>query len=291
MRYLAFLFFPLALSAQTLPGVVDIHVHADPDSRPRSIDVIDLAKLAQARGMRGLLFKNHYESTAGLAFLVRKVVPGIEVFGGIALNRAVGGVNPAAVEQMTAVKGGWGRVVWMPTSDAENQVRYEKANRPFVSVTLNGQLRPEMKEVLALIAKHKLTLATGHSAPEESLLIIREARSLGIERIVVTHAMSLSVNMSVPQMKEAGKLGAYVEFVYNVLIGSDPAHTIQEYAAAIRAVGPDHSILSSDLGQAGNPLHPDGLAAFFKALREQGFAEADIDRMAKRNPAALLGLP
>ena len=293
MRYLAFLFFPLALSAQTLSGVVDIHAHADPDSnvRPRSIDALDLAKLAQARGMRAVVFKNHHEPTTSLAYLVRKAVPGIEVFGGIVLNRPVGGVNPVAVERMTTMKGGWGRVVWMPTNDAENQVRFEKANRAFVPVASNGQLRPEVKEVLALIAKHKLTLATGHSAPEESLLIIREARRLGIEQIVVTHAMSLSVNMSVPQMQEAAKLGAYVEFAYNVLIGSDPAHTIPEYAAAIRAVGPDHSILSSDLGQAGNPLHPDGLAAFFKALREQGFTEADLDRMAKKNPAALLGLP
>ncbi|OFV98317.1 MAG: hypothetical protein A3H28_08185 [Acidobacteria bacterium RIFCSPLOWO2_02_FULL_61_28] len=293
MMLLAILFFPLALSAQTLSGVVDVHVHADPDSRPRSIDAVDLAKLAQARGMRALLFKNHNESTAALAYLVRKTVPGIEVFGGIVLNRAVGGVNPAAVEQMVAVKGGWGRVVWMPTAEAENQVRYEKANRPFVPVTLNGQLRPEVNEVLALVAKYKLTLATGHSAPEESLLLIREARRLGVERIVVTHALSRSVNMSVAQMQAAAKLGAYIELVYHARpVNTDnPPLTIQEYEAAIRAVGPEHCILSSDLGQVGNPLHPDGLAAFFRALREKGFTEADIDRMSKRNPATVLGLP
>src|SRR5438445_5910164 len=86
------------LFAQTLNGVVDIHAHCDPDSMPRSIDAIDLAKLARDRGMRALVLKNHYEPTASLAFLVRKAVPGIELFGGIALNRTVGGVNPAAVE-------------------------------------------------------------------------------------------------------------------------------------------------------------------------------------------------
>ena len=287
MRYLAILFFPLALSAQTVSGVVDIHVHADPDSRARSIDAIDLAKLAQERGIRGLVFKNHYESTTALAYLVRKVVPGIEVFGGIVLNRAVGGVNPAAVEQMTIVTGGWGRVVWMPTADAEYQVRHRsQENRPFVSVSSNGQLRPEVEAVLEIVAQHKLTLATGHSSPEESLLLIREARKLGIERIVVTHAVTL--NMSVPQMQEAAYLGAYVEFVYNALLGE---HDIQEYAAAIRAIGTANCILSSDLGQAGNPLHPDGLVSFFLALREQGFTEEDIDLMVKQNPASLLGLP
>src|ERR1700679_593183 len=89
-----------------LAGAIDIHVHAAPDSTPRSIDAIDLARLAKARGMRGLVLKNHYESTAALAYLVRKVVPGIEIFGGIDLNRSVGGINPAAVERMILMQGG-----------------------------------------------------------------------------------------------------------------------------------------------------------------------------------------
>lgn len=276
--------------AQSLNGVVDIHVHSDPDSVPRSIDAIDIAKLAKSRGIRGLVLKNHYEPTASLAYLVRKEVPGIELFGGIALNRTVGGVNPAAVERMTRVKGGWGRVVWMPTFDAENQVRYSKENRPFVSVSRNGELLPEVKDVIAIIAKNQLTLATGHSTPAEVLMLIREARRQGVERIVVTHAMLAPVQMSVPQMQEAVKLGAKLEFVYNALIGPSKMFEMSDYAAAIRKVGVDACILSSDLGQAGNPLHPDGLEAFFAGLRGQGFSVAEIETMAKRNPASLLGL-
>jgi hypothetical protein len=276
--------------AQSLNGVVDIHVHSDPDSVPRSIDAIDIAKLAKSRGIRALVLKNHYEPTASLAYLVRKEVPGIELFGGIALNRTVGGVNPAAVERMTRVKGGWGQVVWMPTFDAENQVRYSKENRPFVSVSRDGALLPEVKDVIAIIAKNQLTLATGHSTPAEVLMLIREARRQGVERIVVTHAMLAPVQMSVPQMHEAVKLGAKLEFVYNALIGPSKMFEIGDYAAAIRKVGPDACILSSDLGQTGNPLHPDGLEAFFAALRGEGFSAAEIETMAKRNPATLLGL-
>ena len=284
------LFIAVTASAQTLTGVVDIHVHSDPDSMPRSIDAIDAAKLARSRGMRALVLKNHYEPTASLAYLVRKEVPGIELFGGIVLNRTVGGVNPAAVERMPRVKGGWGRVVWMPTFDAENQVRFSKENRPFVSVSKNGLLLPEVKEVLALIAKNKLTLATGHSSPQEDLLLIRAAKDLGVSRIVVTHAMLPPVKMNVEQMKQAAAMGAYLEFVYNALLGPNKSFEMPEYAAAIRAVGPEHCILSSDLGQAGNPLHPDGLEAFFRGLRGQGFSAAEIDRMSKTNPARLLGL-
>src|SRR5262249_28216290 len=159
-----------------------------------------------------------------------------------------------------------------------------------VPVSKNGALVPEVKEVLALIAKNKLTLATGHSSPQENLLLIRAAKDVGADRIVVTHAMLPPVKMTVEQMKQAAAMGAYLEFVYTALIGHNKVFDLPEYAAAIRAVGPEHCILSSDLGQAGNPLHPDGLEAFFRGLRGQGFSVAEIDRMAKTNPARLLGM-
>src|SRR5512140_7582 len=108
MRITLYFLSAAVLCGQTLDGVIDIHVHSDPDSVARSIDAIDIAKLARSRGMRGLVLKNHYEPTAALAYMVRKEVPGIEIFGGISLDRTVGGVNPAAVEHMTQVKGGWG---------------------------------------------------------------------------------------------------------------------------------------------------------------------------------------
>src|ERR1041385_9004708 len=169
--------FALAACAlgQPLAGVIDIHAHCDPDAVPRSLDAIDLARLGKERGMRGMVLKSHYEPTATLAYVVRKDVPGIEIFGGIDLNLTVGGINPAAVERMTMVKGGWGRVIWMPTFDAENQVHFARESRPFVSVSRGGQLLPEVKQVIALAAKHGLLLETGHSSAAEGLLIVREA--------------------------------------------------------------------------------------------------------------------
>jgi len=284
MRFTWFVMLAAAAYGQSLSGVVDIHAHSDPDSTARSIDAIDLAKLAKARGMRGLVLKNHYESTAALAYIVRKEVPGIEIFGGIDLNLTVGGINPAAVERMTMMKGGWGRVVWMPTFDAENQVRDSKENRPFVSVAKNGELLPDVKKVIAIVKQHNLMLETGHSSPAEGLMIVREARKQGVEHIVVTHATRPPVRMSVAQMQEAAKLGAMIEFVF------DRANMAAN-AKAIREVGPANCILSSDLGQPNNPLHPDGLMEFFAALKKEGFTEAQINLMAKTNPAKALGLP
>jgi hypothetical protein len=294
MRTLLALLLGLAMTAfaqeNPLAGVIDIHVHCAPDSTPRSIDAIDLARLAKQRGMRGLVLKNHYQPTASLAYIVRKEVPGIEVFGGVDLNLSVGGMNPFAVEHMAATTGGYGRFVWMSTFDSEAQVRYSKQDRPFVRVAQNGQLLPETRQVIAVIAKHNLVMATGHTSAEEALLLIHDAGAQGVKHMVVTHAMLQPIHMSDAQMVEASKMGAYIEFVYNGLIGSYKESTFQDYARAIRFVGVEHCILSSDMGQPGNPLHPDGLIALFDGLKKEGITQVEIDRMAKENPARLLGL-
>jgi hypothetical protein len=281
---------PTDEATRLLAGTVDIHVHSDPDDRPRSIDAIDVAKLAKARGMRGIVLKNHYDPTGPWAFIVRKEVPGIEVFGGVDLNFPVGGMNPAAVEHMTKVSGGWGRFVWMSTFDAENQVKYSKENRPFVSVARNGQLLPEVKEIITLIAKNNLVLATGHVSPEESLMLLREGKAQGARNMVVTHALMAPVLMEVPQMQEAAKLGAFIEFVGGSVTGSDAAARLDRFADAIRKVGPESCILSSDLGQRGNALPPDGFGAFLVAMKARGFSEQELARMSRQNPARLLGL-
>jgi hypothetical protein len=275
---------------QLLAGSIDIHVHSLPDDRARSIDAIDVARLAQARGMRAIVLKNHFDSTAPLAWVVARLVPGIQVLGGVVLNRPVGGVNPAAVEHMAQVTGGLGKVVWMPTFDSENGVRVSKENRPFVSVMRDGALLPEVKEVLDLVARHGLTLATGHSSPDETLAILREARARGIQRMVVTHAMFTPVLMNIEQMKQAASIGAYLEFAGGRPTGPGAAERLARFAEAIRAIGVDRIVLSTDLGQPNNPLPPDGFGEFLVALRQQGFSPAEIGRMAKDNPARLLGL-
>src|SRR6185295_2771681 len=197
---------------QLLRGAIDVHVHSDPDNVPRSLDGIEAAKQARAKGMRAIVLKNHYDPTAGLAYLARKEAPGLEVFGGIDLNLSVGGMNAAAVDHLAQVAGGWGRIVWMSTFDAENQVRFSKENRPFVSVSRNGALLPEAKAVIAAIAKHNLVMATGHVSPSEALQLLREGRRQGTAHMVVTHAMNPPVLMTIAQMQEAAKLGAYIEF-------------------------------------------------------------------------------
>ena len=138
-RILVFI-FSAAMAFAQLQGIVDIHTHGDPDSAPRKIDVLEVARLAKAEGMRAIVLKNHYAPTAQVAFLVQQLVPGVQVFGAIALNRSVGGVNSEAVAQAVSFKGKTVRIVWMPTFDAENNVKAAKQNRPFVSVSKNDRM-------------------------------------------------------------------------------------------------------------------------------------------------------
>jgi uncharacterized protein DUF6282 len=293
MRPAVLLLVSASLSFAQLQGIVDVHVHTDPDSVPRKIDALDLAKLAQDAGMRALVLKNHWAPTVQLAYTVNRVVPGIEIYGAISLDRAVGGVNPEAVRQAAAFAGKKLRIVWMPTFDSENNVRFDRKNTPFVSIARNGSLLPETMEVLSIVAKEKLVLATGHSSAEEDLLLVREARKLGISQIVVTHPLAAVIHMSIPQMKEAAQLGSYIEFCGNALLPTQPKDgqtPVADYVKAIRAIGPEHAILSGDFGQAVNPVHTEAWKLYLNIMRRAGFTPAELDVMTRKNPASLLGL-
>jgi len=213
----------------------------------------------------------------------------IEVYGGITLNRPVGGINPLAVEYMADTTGGLGRVVWMPTRDSEYGHLTIAGNPAHVPIARDGELLPEVLEVLDLIAQHDLALATGHSSPEESMLLIRAARARDIERIIVTHPYSPSVGMTAEIQREAGRLGALLEYPISLALGDD--ERFDQFVAQLREVGPENVALSTDLGQPGNPVHADGLNVIVGRLMEAGITQTEIDVMTKRNPARFLGLP
>jgi Family of unknown function (DUF6282) len=290
---------PANLKGNPLTGVIDFHVHSGPDSFTRSVTDFEIARIAKKRGMRALVLKNHFTMTADRAYLAEKVT-GLRCYGGIVLNRAVGGLNLEAVKRMLTFTGERGKVVWLPTFDAENHVKHFQEKRPFVRVVKDGKPVPDLKPLFALIAKHDLVLCTGHSSAEECLILIRAARAAGVKKIVVTHAMADPTGMTVPQMKQAAKLGAVIECVWLTNLNGPTSHlpsqrhwrkiASAEYAKAMRAVGAKHFILASDLGQYLNPIHTDGMKAFILDLRKAGVSEKEIDLMARKTPAALLGL-
>ncbi len=272
-----------------LEGVIDVHVHSAPDSRARGLDAFEVARMARRMGMRAVVMKNHYTQTASLAYLVSQLVPEVQFFGGIALNNTVGGINPAAVEHMALTTAGLGKIVWLPTFDSEHNHLLNGPNPLHVPVLRNGNPVPELLEVFALIAEYDLALATGHSSPAETLALIPIAKAAGIERIIVTHPESDLVRMPVAQQRQAAALGAWLEYPIGVALAPNEM-SFEEFTGRIREVGPEHVILSTDLGQVMRPTPADGLLGYMNQMRDAGFSQADLDLMTKHNPARFLGL-
>ncbi|HXR45236.1 MAG TPA: DUF6282 family protein [Pseudolysinimonas sp.] len=271
-----------------LQGIIDIHAHVGPATElsiSRTLDAIEAAQLAQRHGMRAINLKQHYLETASWAYLVSRVVPGIKVFGGIALNRSVGGLNVNAIEQVATFKGGFGRVVYMPTFESE----FYNPNSPIgVPVSKNGQLLPAVFDVLKVVAKYDMALSTGHSSPAESLMIIKAAKDAGVTRIFVQHPALNRINMSVEMQKEAVKMGALLEYVLGEALGN--VKDFEHWTGLIKAVGPENVVIGTDLGQWGRSTPTDGYKVVIPRMLKAGFTQAQLDMMMKTNPARLLGL-
>jgi hypothetical protein len=281
-------------SEVNLKGAIDFRVHSGPDSDNRTADADDVARIGRQMGMRALVLDNHYESTAALAYMVEKEVPGIEVFGSIALNLPVGGINLEAVKRMALMKGGRGRVIFLPDFDSENFRNTLHQTGTAVPIYRDGHLLPAVIELLDFIAQHhELILETGDNSPEEVMAAVHEARQRGVTHVVIKNAMGMFTHLTVPQMQEAAHEGAYLEFAYNAAYGEHPQRSIAEYADGMRQVGAKFCILGTDFGsvhKTPTPLHPQALLEFMQALHKQGLSVDDINLMAKTNPARLLGL-
>ena len=290
---------PANLKGNPLQGLIDFHVHSGPDSFTRSVSDFEIADIARKRKMGALVLKNHFTMTADRAWLAEKLT-GQRCYGGVVLNRAVGGLNAEAIRRLVTFTGNRGKVVWLPTFDAENHVKRFQEDRPYVSVVRDGKPVAKLKAIFELVAQHDLVLETGHSSAQECLIVIEAARKAGVKKMLLTHAMADPIRMTIDQLKQATRLGAKIECVWLTNLTGPSSHlpsmrhwrkvTTEEYAKAIREVGPQHFVLASDLGQYLNPIPTDGLKAFVLSLRAAGFTDQDIQLMCRKNPAELLGM-
>jgi hypothetical protein len=284
-------------------GAIDLHVHAGPDVIPRRIDDIGLAREFLAHGLAGFVLKSHYTPTAERATAVARAVPGAWVGGSLTLNHAVGGLNAAAVEVAARLGAS---VLWMPTADAANEWRNRRPGAPpaawgafhdqlrarsgypgpIALLDDSGELVEPAVECLEVAAQHGMVLATGHVGRDEIFALARRARRLGLTRVVVTHAEFPSVDLGPQDQVELARLGAVIEHCYTTAFtGKTEWATV---FANLRATGAGAAVISTDLGQAGNPPVADGLADFAGRLLAVGFSVEDVRRMAVLNPAQLL---
>lgn len=290
---------------EAIQGAYDLQVHVAPDVIERRIDDLGLAREFLARGLQGFVLKSHYLPTAERAKVVTRAVPGIEAYGAIALNHSVGGLNPAAVE--IAGRSG-AKIVWMPTVDAQNETagRVDTPGRklpfwaqiqrqldatgmlppPLTVLDASGSISDAARRCLELIGRHNMILATGHLGRREIFPLVRAAREMKLDRVLVTHAEFPSQNLSSAEQLELAQLGAYIEHCFTTMHTGKAEWSVA--IDAIRQVGPERCILSTDLGQTINPPVADGFAMFAATLLDSGFTAPDIRRMAVTNPGELI---
>jgi hypothetical protein len=290
-----------------LQGAFDTHMHISPDVVPRIVDDVTLARRFAELGMAGFLLKSHYNSTAERASVVSAVVPEVKVLGAIVLNRAVGGMNPLAVE----VAGREGaRTVWLPTVDAVNESHEREAPRgakvpvwvklqlelreqgieiePVPVVDADGGVLPETRAVLARIAHHGMVLATGHLARDEIFAVVDAALHEGVEQIVITHPEFPAQNLALHDQRALADRGALLERCFTTPHTGKIAWA--DWIENIRDIGARHSVLSTDLGQVFNPPVEDGMATMVDRLLEAGFDDQEVHVMAVSNTRRVAGV-
>ncbi len=292
---------PSERARELVRGAYDVHVHVAPDVVERITDDLSLAPRFAEAGLGGFVLKSHYFPTAERAAMVRRAVPGVGVVGAITLNGSVGGMNPLAVE--LAARAG-ARFVWLPTVDSANQractASAPEGARPPMWARLQEELRAEgmaadpvdvvdavgrvtepTRQVLRVIAKYDMTLATGHLGADEIAAVVDAAVAAGVRRIVVTHPEFTSQRVAADRQRELAAKGALMARCFTTPYTGKVSWDV--WLENIRAVGPEHSVLSSDLGQPFNPPVEDGMALMADRLLAEGFTEAEVHRMAVLN--------
>ena len=268
--------------SEILTGSFDLHVHAGPDTQERRLDALQTARHAYEAEMAGFVLKSHEYPTAPLAGALRQMYPGLDVAGAIALNRSVGGVNPDAVE-VSARLGA--KVVWMPTFDADAWRRRQGRGPGLRIADDSGALTPATQAVLEIVRAHDMALASGHVSPREALALFRAAREAGITRMIATHPAAVA---SIEEQREMADLGAYVEYTFLSCMPSRAQMTVEELVAALRRIGTDRCVLTTDFGQWMNPPAPEGMRMAIAALLGAGMDPADVSTLVKDNPLRLV---
>ncbi|MFD9629052.1 DUF6282 family protein [Peribacillus muralis] len=283
-----------------LKGAIDFHVHSAPsifERKQTDWQLIDEAIEAQ---MGGLVLKSHETSTVERAFLINEKVDRIQAFGGIVLNKHIGGWNPLAVE--TSLKLG-GRVVWFPTLSSPQHMSYFANKKtalfngnPLLNeqgLTLrnhHNEVYSEVIEILNLIKAYDAVLATGHLSLEEQHDLVALAMELGIQKIVIQHADMGISKIPLDDQKYFVDKGCIIEKCF--LACSNDFHdlTVELMAETINELGADNCILVTDYGQPHNNTPVTAMNQFVEQLVSVKITEEQINKMLKVNPRTLLGV-
>jgi hypothetical protein len=193
-------------------------------------------------------------------------------------------------------------VVFFPTYAAAYQIAvngpdafapaYPRPGGDWAGLSLldaEGELVPEIDEILELIAEHDAVLATGHISPAEILALLPAARERGVSRMLVTHASGAVPGLSGAAQLAAVGYGAMIEHCLMGTLGENASLTPKMIRDQVRKLGVHNCLFSSDLGQAANGPVVAGFAKLLGAMRDAGMTDAELRILVQDSPQRLLG--
>ena len=290
-----------------LQGAIDLHAHAFPEFSLKirgRVHGVEWAELAKAAGMRAIVMKSQVFPTVEKALVISQIVSGIDVFGGIALNHSIGGLNPLAAEAAGELGG---KLIWMPTWSSKNDLTKSQfyLNRmkgflktlgqvvpgPEAGIDLleNGKLRSVVKEIIEIARDHRMVVSSGHVSFQESLALAKECTKQGVP-FLFAHPFSRSVAATIPEQKEVASEGGYVEHCFITTMPMHQKIDISKIVESIREVGPQHTVLTTDGGQNWNAPVPELMRMYIASLLHLNVDEDSIRKMVQENPAKIIGL-
>ena len=296
---------------ELLDGAIDLHVHGYPDMglehRSRTSD-FHTCELARDAGLRALVFKSHFWPTMDRAFQLneRLASDAFTVYSSIVLNPIAGSLLPMSVD-VAAAHGA--KLVYLPTwgccHDHEQRGTVRKAiiepQFPTIVKALDedgalsmfddaGELRSELHDIIALCRDKGLTLCTGHVSPRESFAVLRAARAAGLTKLIATHPLNATIGATIDECKAFVELGAVIEFTFAGTVSANKPFAIRAVEGAVRALGADNCILTTDVFFEYLPPEPEALRMFAHQMRFVGLSTQEIRTMIVGNPARLLDL-
>lgn len=281
----------------SLKGVIDMHVHTNPDIRHRAYDDFELTDAAIRVGARAIVIKTHQGMTMDRAYLCnaynRRMYHGdnnFTMFGSVTMNRVIGGINPAAVE--SGFKLG-AKVIWLPTASARNHMaRLKLDTGKCVDVVRDGKIVPELNDVFQLINQYGGVLGTAHVSPEECFVVVEAARNAGVKKIVVTHPEWWLVGMSVEeQVRLVKDYGVILERCYAQNLGGGKYKSnLPSNLEIIKEVGYKNVMVDTDGGQVENPHWELAMEEYMQYLADHGIPLEHVNYMTHNIPASLLGI-
>lgn len=301
-RFLSSVQFGEADVDALLVNAIDSHVHGGSDPFERLLLEDEIGIDYTRAGMRAMVVKTWYTPSASRNALVQKYVDryaaehGLrptQCFGGVVLNYSMGGFNPEAVKKCLGFPGM--KYVWMPMVDSywHRRVVYDDWSGYGLSfLDEQRKVLPVVQDILRIIADNDLVLASGHYPYQDTVLLVEEARRLGVNRIEIIHPAHIHSKHTIAQMKEEAARGAKL-MLSGLGALAFPLHEAGPLYAAriVKEVGPENLVYGSDFGQIQNFPHITATRWMIKQLLTWGCTKDEIRTVFQETPAKMLGLP